>query len=144
MENIYLQPNEIELTVTAQETILTAQTTENTVTVAPSVQSVTVEPNNVEIEVAPNTVELNLLTGATVNNYGSSNIAVGEIPNGTINGSNATFTTDYDFVPESVLVFRNGLAQYNPTHYTTSGTTTINLNFSPIVGDVLTVNYTKA
>lgn len=71
-------------------------------------------------------------------------VIVGEIPNGTINGSNATFTTDYSFIPETVQVFRNGIAQYNPTHFTTSGTTTITLNFSPIVGDILTVNYIKA
>lgn len=71
-------------------------------------------------------------------------VIVGEIPNGTINGSNATFTTDYSFIPETVQVFRNGVAQYNPTHFTTSGTTTITLNFSPSVGDILTVNYIKA
>ena len=144
MDTITVQPNEVKLTATPQETLLTAQTTSNTVTVSPSVQDVTVEPNNVAVNVQPNEVKINVLTGATINNYGSSSIAVGEIPNGTINGSNATFTTDYDFVPESVLVFRNGLAQHNSTHYTTSGTTTINLNFSPIVGDVITVNYTKA
>lgn len=144
METITLQPNEIELTVTPQETLLTAQTTINAVTVPPSVPNVTAEPQNVAVNVQPNEVSLNVLTGATINNYGTANIVVGEIPNGTINGSNATFTTDYDFTPESVLVFRNGLAQYNPTHYTTSGTTTISLNFSPIVGDVITVNYTRA
>lgn len=71
-------------------------------------------------------------------------VITGEFPNGAINGSNATFTTDDGFIPESVLVFRNGLAQYNPTHFITSGSNTIILNFSPVVGDILTVNYIKS
>lgn len=68
----------------------------------------------------------------------------GVVPSGLIDGSNATFTTPHSFVPETVQVFRNGLLQYNPTHFTTTSTTTINLNFSPIIGDILTVNYTRA
>ncbi len=144
METLYLQPNEIKITVTPDETTLTAQPSQVAVTASPNTLNVTAVPNTVELTAQPNEVLLNVLSGAVINNYGSENTVVGEIPNGTINGSNATFTTDFDFTPESVLVFRNGLAQYNPTHYTTSGTTTIILNFSPIVGDVITVNYTKA
>lgn len=67
----------------------------------------------------------------------------GIVPSGLINGSNATFTTPDSFIPETVQLFRNGLSQYNPTHFYTTGTHTIILNFSPIVGDILTVNYYK-
>jgi len=145
VDTITIQPSEVKLTANAQETALTAQNSDVAVTVAPNEVSLNVEPNNVNLDLQPNSVDLTVLSGATVNNYyDGGNTVVGESPNGTINGSNATFTTDFDFVPESVLFFRNGLAQYNPTHYTTSGTTTIILNFSPIVGDVLTVNYNKA
>lgn len=135
MDTVIIQPNEISVTVQESDIAVAVQENRNAVTITETGAAVNINPTENVI---------NVLTGATINNYGSSDIVVGEIPNGTINGSNATFTTDYDFVPESVLFFRNGLAQYNPTHYTTSGTTTINLNFSPIVGDVLTVNYTKA
>ena len=144
MDTIIVQPNEIKLTADVQGVALTAQSSETLLAAQPSEIALNLQAQEVALNLQPSEVVLNALTGATINNYGSSDIVVGEIPNGTINGSNATFTTDYDFVPESVLVFRNGLAQYNPTHYTTTGTTTINLNFSPIVGDVLTVNYTKA
>ncbi len=144
MDTLNIQPNEVKLTANVQGVALTAQSSENLLTVSPNEIPLNLQPSEIALNLQPAEVVLNALTGAIINNYGSSSIVVGEIPNGTINGSNATFTTDYDFVPESVLVFRNGLAQHNSTHYTTTGTTTINLNFSPIVGDVLTVNYTKA
>lgn len=103
----------------------------------------TVTNNAIELSIVPETIEVVFNTGnVTIN--ASSNSVVGEIPNGTIDGSNATFTTDYTFVAGTVLVFYNGLAQYNPTHYITSGTVTITLNFSPAVGDILTVNYDRA
>ncbi len=101
--------------------------------------------SDLEIEFTENL--LNVSYGELVsitNNYGAGVSVIGEISNGTIDGSNATFTTDYDFDPDTVQVFYNGLAQYNPTHYTTSGVTTITLNFSPASGDVLTVNYDRA
>lgn len=100
--------------------------------------------NNLRISVKRDAVMIAQRFGVVnVTRAGGAHV-VGEVPNGSINGSNATFTTDYSFVPGSVLVFRNGLAQYSPTHYVTSGTTMIILNFSPIVGDILTVNYIKA
>ena len=144
MDTLKVQPNEIKLTANVQGVTLTAENSETVLTASPAEIALNLQPQEVALRLEEQVVRLNALTGAVINNYGSSDIVVGESPNGTINGSNATFTTDYDFVPESVLFFRNGLAQYNPTHYTTSGTTTINLNFSPIVGDVLTVNYTKS
>lgn len=67
---------------------------------------------------------------------------VGETPVGAINGSNATFTTAYNFDPDTLELFANGIRQQVGTHYTTSGTTTITLGFSPVVGDTVTVNYT--
>lgn len=77
METITLHPNEIELAVTPQETLLTAQTTINAVTVSPSVPSVTAEPQNAAVNVQPNEVSLNVLTGANItNNYGSDTVAV--------------------------------------------------------------------
>lgn len=67
----------------------------------------------------------------------------GETPGGTINGSNATFTTAFDFVPGKIEVYLNGLAQKMVTHFNTTGTHTIIFTDSPLVGDLITVNYIK-
>lgn len=69
---------------------------------------------------------------------------IGEVPAGAINGSNATFTTQFSFVPESVEVFINGLRQHRPAHFTTTGTATILLSDSPQVGELIQVNYLRA
>lgn len=71
----------------------------------------------------------------------SATFVVGEIPVGAINGSNATFTTINAFVPESVIVILNSTIQTNGVDFVTNGVNTIILNVSPVVGDILRVNY---
>lgn len=73
----------------------------------------------------------------------SSDIVMGEIPNGLINGSNATFTSFFDFIPEKLIVERNGVTQRNGIDYTTTGTNTINLTFSPEIDESILINYIK-
>lgn len=68
---------------------------------------------------------------------------IGETPNGDVNGANATFTTDYNFVPETVALFVNGLIQKKPIDFNTSGQTTILTAFSPEHDDVMLVNYLR-
>jgi hypothetical protein len=72
------------------------------------------------------------------------NFVYDETPIGAVNGINATFTTAYPFLPESLELHINGLLQLKPTHYNTSGTTTIILSDSPLTGETLLVNYIKA
>lgn len=67
----------------------------------------------------------------------------GEIPDGIIDGSNATFTTEFDFIPETLQVYINGLLQTVILHYNTSGTTTITFSDSPKTLDIIEVNYQK-
>jgi hypothetical protein len=67
-----------------------------------------------------------------------------ETPAGAINGSNATFTSAFDFVPESVEVFINGICQRPIVDFNTSGTRTINLSDSPHANESILVNYLKA
>lgn len=74
---------------------------------------------------------------------GENRRVVGEIPTGAINGSNATFTTQFSFVPESVEVLVNGLAQRSPDHFNTTGTNTITLTDSPTMGEIIQVNYLR-
>lgn len=71
----------------------------------------------------------------------SGSFVFGETPSGSVNGSNATFTTAQNFVAESVQVFINGVSQTNGVDYTTSGSTTITMNVSPVSGDYIRVNY---
>lgn len=74
----------------------------------------------------------------------SLNIVYGETPAGLVNGSNATFTTAYDFVPEKVQVMINGIIQKPVAHYNTSGLRTITLSDSPNTGETILVTYIKA
>lgn len=73
----------------------------------------------------------------------SANMVIGEVPTGLINGSNATFTTANPFVAGTVEVFVNGLRQTIIVDFNTSGNNTIQLIFSPLTGEVITVNYIK-
>lgn len=75
---------------------------------------------------------------------GTNAIVFNETPTGLINGSNATFTTEFDFIPESVQVFLNGVKQKIIGDYNTSGTQTIILVDSPLTGELVTVSYQKA
>lgn len=73
-----------------------------------------------------------------------SDILFGETPIGLINGSNATFTSPFNFVPGKIEVFINGLLQKLVTHYQTTGVNTIIFNDSPQTGDTILLNYIKS
>ena len=64
-----------------------------------------------------------------------------EVPAGAINGSNATFTTALQFVPNKVSLYINGLMQKLVDNYQTTGNNTILINDSPQVGDIIIVFY---
>lgn len=71
---------------------------------------------------------------------------IGEIPTGIIDGSNATFTTAFDFaidVTPKLAVYVNGLLQEYGVHYTTTGNHTIIFNDSPHIGDIVECDYIK-
>jgi hypothetical protein len=69
---------------------------------------------------------------------------VGESPGGVLDGSNATFTSLQPFIPLSVEVLLNGVAQTRVQDFNTTGFTTITLTESPRVDDVLRINYLRA
>lgn len=73
----------------------------------------------------------------------SSDIVMGEIPTGLINGANATFTSLSDFIPEKLIVERNGITQRKTIDYSTTGNSTITLTFSPESGESILINYIK-
>jgi len=67
--------------------------------------------------------------------------SIDETPAGAVNGINATFITAFDFVPETVQVFLNGLALTKPGDYQTVGNDTILFAVSPLTGEQVRVNY---
>lgn len=71
----------------------------------------------------------------------SGGASIDETPVGLINGVNATFTTAFDFSPDSVHVFLNGIAQRKPEDFNTTGNDTILFAVSPLTGESVRVNY---
>lgn len=74
---------------------------------------------------------------------GVSSIVASEKPTGTIDGSNSTFVTANPFVPGTLSVMVNGIELSTPEEYFTTGTNTVVLTNSPIVGDRVLVNYAQ-
>jgi hypothetical protein len=74
---------------------------------------------------------------------GSSSWEIGEVPSGAINGSNATFTSAFDFIPGKVTVYSSGIRLKLGTDFNTSGTRTIQLTFSPSAGESITIDYQR-
>lgn len=69
---------------------------------------------------------------------------IGETPSGVINGSNATFIAAFNFIPESVQPYLNGIRQRLVDDFTTSGSTTILFAISPQIGDTILIDYQRA
>lgn len=67
----------------------------------------------------------------------------GETPMGVIDGSNATFVSQFDFIPESVEVEINGLGQRRILDFNTSGTRLIIFSESPQAGDSVRIDYVR-
>lgn len=69
--------------------------------------------------------------------YGSS-------PLGVINGINATFQAQHNFIPETLVVYVNGLRQKIIDDYQTSGTQTVVLSASPVLGENVLFDYIRS
>jgi len=88
------------------------------------------------------TDEVGLTPPPDIPSYARARV-IDEIPNGAINGANATFTTANNFLPESVEVTLNGISQRKGAgfDYITVGNDTIIFTVSPDVGDTILVDY---
>lgn len=77
----------------------------------------------------------------------SSGIAItGEIPSGDIDGMNITFITSNNYVTESLRVSLNGLrlSRGVGNDYVESTPDTFIMNYTPLPGDTLEVDYQKS
>lgn len=90
-----------------------------------------------------NGTNLKFRNGSTTRNINTDEYVVNEIPSGLINGSNATFTTAFDFVPGTEEVFLNGIKLVKLEDYNTTGNNQIDLYVSPLTGEDLIINYSK-
>ena len=75
---------------------------------------------------------------------GANSIISKEIPDGTINGVNQTFSTALPYIGNSLEVYVNGLAQGNLITETNPNTGVFVLSFAPVVGDNIVVSYQYA
>ena len=87
----------------------------------------------------------------TVYNYPpySSSGGSGELPTienaiGLINGANAIFTSTYPFLSATLEVFENGQLLNSGVDYTILTNQSIQLNFSPSVGEIIKFIYIKS
>jgi hypothetical protein len=71
----------------------------------------------------------------------SSDLVVGEVPAGTLNGSNDTFTVSTPFVASTTSVFRNGLREQLGVGYNESGGNAVVFTTPPLISDLLAVDY---
>lgn len=111
------------------------------VTPIPPVEVIGITQAAEQVQVRPiPLVELVLKTDTSGN---VSEWVVNETPIGAINGSNAAFTTSYNFVAGTVLVYLNGQRLKQIEDFNTSGSTNILLVNSPGVGEVVLVDYQK-
>ena len=80
---------------------------------------------------------------ASLRGQDADGIPVEEDLIGLLNGINSVFTTNYDFIPETLIVFVNGLKQRQLVDYNTSGTRTVEFFVSPEIGDLISSRYSK-
>jgi hypothetical protein len=99
----------------------------------------------IDLSLVPNVITLDFGAIGPQGVKGDPGVAgvFGEAPTGLINGVNATFQSQYDFIPESVSVFLNGMRLKVIADYQTSGARMVNLNVSPTVGEMIQIDYLR-
>ena len=81
-----------------------------------------------------------LIAGGAV----SDQLVMGEVPSGTINGTNKIFTVANDVFGNAIDVFLNGLLQKRTDDYTFTSPKTITFDSAPPTGSNLLTDYIKA
>jgi len=71
-------------------------------------------------------------------------LVIGEVPSGTIDGSNKIFTTAYNVFGTAIDVYLNGLLQKRGDDYTFTSPNTITFVTAPPSGSNLLCDYIKA
>ena len=74
---------------------------------------------------------------------GASNMKQADLTS-QVNGERTSFTIPENNQTGSIRVYYNGIRQVKNDHFTEPNQTTINLLFTPVTGDFLTVDYIPA
>jgi hypothetical protein len=85
---------------------------------------------------------LDSLVGSSNSNV-TAVFVINEVPNGVLNGVNVIFTTEFNFIPESVEVYVKGAKLKIIEDNNTSGNNTITFTFSPSSTEYILINYIK-
>lgn len=94
-------------------------------------------------EVFTNEVLITEVSCLPLQTIDSSNFIKNEIPIGIIDGINAMFQTNYNFIPGSVELYLNGVRQKIVDDFQTIGSDTIQFLTSPTIGENILVDYIK-
>lgn len=81
-----------------------------------------------------------------VDNFAPENgFVLGEIPSGTVDGSNVTFTTANAYIEDTLVVYVEGIRQIRDVHYTESipGSGQFTFTTAPSVGYAISVDYMR-
>ena len=81
-----------------------------------------------------------IVTGGAV----SDQLVMGEVPSGTINGTNKIFTVANDVFGNAIDVFLNGLCQKRTDDYTFTSPITITFDTAPPENSNILTDYIKA
>ena len=97
----------------------------------------------VEVDLSPPTTILAGIPGAqgSPGPPGTGGQVVGQVPTGSINGSNTVFTTAVPFLGNTTAVYLNGLREYD---YTETGPNEITFSDPPLTGDSIRIDYVVA
>jgi hypothetical protein len=81
--------------------------------------------------------------GGTINNIGTNSYIADEAVTGSVNGSNAVFTTARPYIAGSLEVYVNGVKQAKTLHITETSPSvgTFTLDSAPQTGDIVRVAY---
>lgn len=70
-----------------------------------------------------------------------SNLQIEEIATGIINGSNKSFYSSTEFVPDTFKVYKNGIYQTLDIDYSIVTQTSFTFRVAPVVSDVVAIKY---
>lgn len=102
-------------------------------------------PRTYKVIIQPRTEQIIQVKGffpSPANNI-VSNFVSNERPTGAIDGSNAIFTTQNQFIPESVKVKIEGYSLVKIRDFITIGNNTIQLMYSPLPNEIIETDYIK-
>jgi hypothetical protein len=73
---------------------------------------------------------------------GASSVLIIETPTGAVNGVNNSYTASFEWIPETVIVYRNG-QKIHLSQVTLTTSSSFTLEDSPLTGDLIEVQYNK-